>query len=117
MPKKSKTSSIKNLSVSSCSQSEEFVSPQPYLGKFEEAPHFVRDNKHIIEGYRINYKSPQKIVKTLFMLHNETGNIWTHLIGFIILFFLIFEGIAYRMESTHVLASAMLTDILPEQLP
>lgn len=32
------------------------------------------------------------------MVHNETVNIWTHLIGAIIVIFFIFEAIAFGME-------------------
>lgn len=42
------------------------------------------------------------------MVHNETVNIWTHLLGAIIIFFLIFEGIAYEMEESHVLGKALI---------
>ena len=50
----------------------------------------MRDNEYIIRGYRINFNSPRKILKSLFMIHNETVNVWTHLIGtifFIMMFF------------------------------
>ncbi len=43
-------------------------------------------NQHITQGYRLNHKSPFQIVRSLFVLHNETINIWSHLIGAIIVF-------------------------------
>lgn len=46
------------------------------------------------------------------MIHNETVNIWTHLIGFIILFFLIFEVIAYEMEKTHIMGTSLINDLV-----
>jgi adiponectin receptor len=79
-----------------------------YVGTFADAPNYLQDNEHIAEGYRIGYNSPTKILKTLFMIHNETVNIWTHLIGTIIVFFFIFEGIAYGMEETHILGKVII---------
>jgi len=46
-------------------------------------------NEYIKTGYRINFNSYWKLTKSLFMLHNETINVWTHLLGLIIFFFLI----------------------------
>ena len=54
---------------------------------YEEAPDFQKDNEYIKGGYLINCNSPKKITKSLFMLHNETLNIWTHLLGSIFLYF------------------------------
>jgi predicted membrane channel-forming protein YqfA (hemolysin III family) len=39
------------------------------------------DNEYIKTGYRVYYSYVDNW-RSLFMLHNETGNIWTHLIGF-----------------------------------
>ena len=41
-------------------------------------------NKYILTGYRINYDSWPAILKSIFQWHNETMNIWTHLVGFIV---------------------------------
>ena len=38
----------------------------------------------ILTGYRVNYHKPTDILKSLFLKHNETLNVWTHLIGFIL---------------------------------
>ncbi|KAI3423893.1 hypothetical protein D9Q98_009727 [Chlorella vulgaris] len=54
---------------------------------FEQTPNHYRDNPHILHWYR-----PQggfrRSLSSLFRLHNETGNVWTHLIGFVIFIFL-----------------------------
>lgn len=47
---------------------------------FDALPPHQRDNKYILGYYRSNY-SVKKSLRSLFQLHNETGNIWTHLIG------------------------------------
>jgi adiponectin receptor len=57
---------------------------------YHDAPEFLRDNEYILRGYRLNFNSAKKIMKSLFMIHNESVNVWTHLIGsiFIIVLFL-----------------------------
>lgn len=62
---------------------------RPFVGSWEEAPEFVRDNEYIRKGYRINFSSVKAVVKSLFMLHNETMNVWSHLCGVIIFIVLI----------------------------
>jgi len=57
---------------------------EPLL-KFDEAPEYQKTNPYIRTGYR----SPQKYsqcLRSVLSLHNETLNIWTHLLGFIIFF-------------------------------
>ena len=54
----------------------------PYLGPRHEAnPHEVY-NDYIMNGYRINYSTWTLTLKSLFQLHNESVNVWTHLFGF-----------------------------------
>eukprot|EP00092_Neocalanus_flemingeri_P000826 GFUD01000879.1.p1 GENE.GFUD01000879.1~~GFUD01000879.1.p1 ORF type:complete len:306 (-),score=77.57 GFUD01000879.1:100-1017(-) len=53
---------------------------QPLL-KFDEAPEYLKTNPYIRTGYR----SPQswsQCLRSVLSLHNETLNIWTHLLGF-----------------------------------
>ena len=58
---------------------------QPFIGRKKEAPQWHIYNENLRTGYRINYKWSQ-IIDSLFELHNETINIWTHLIGCFITF-------------------------------
>ena len=60
-----------------------------YIGSSEEAPEFMCHNAHIKKGYRINFNSYWKLSKSLFMLHNETINVWSHIIGMLIFFYLV----------------------------
>lgn len=39
------------------------------------------DNEYIITGYRVHFKGIKKVLSTMFMMHNETFNIWSHFIG------------------------------------
>ncbi|CAO3625435.1 unnamed protein product [Cunninghamella blakesleeana] len=51
-----------------------------------ELPTEWQENEYVLSGYRFYHRS-QDCLKSIFMLHNETLNIHSHLIGFI--FFLI----------------------------
>lgn len=47
-----------------------------------ELPKEWQENEYVLSGYRF-YQSSQACLKSIFMLHNETMNIWSHLLGFI----------------------------------
>ena len=53
---------------------------QPRLYSYEEALPYLRGNPHITDGYRQHY-SVRETLRSLFALHNETANIWSHLLG------------------------------------
>ncbi|KAJ0961236.1 hypothetical protein J5N97_000782 [Dioscorea zingiberensis] len=50
---------------------------------FDSLPTFLKDNEFILNYYRSEWPWKQTIL-SIFSIHNETLNIWTHLIGFII---------------------------------
>jgi hypothetical protein len=52
-----------------------------YVGHIDEAPKFSRDNEFILRGYRVNFHTCKTIAKSLCLCHNETVNVWTHLVG------------------------------------
>jgi adiponectin receptor len=45
------------------------------------APEYMIVNTNIKNGYRVDFRQKRQILKSLFMVHNESLNIWTHLIG------------------------------------
>lgn len=53
---------------------------------------------HIEFGYRQPYLKTSKIFSSLFAIHNDTMNIWTHLIGF---FFAIYISCYYLIENVQ----------------
>jgi adiponectin receptor len=48
-----------------------------------ELPEWLRDNDFIDHGHRPPLESFRLCFKSMFRIHTETGNIWTHLLGFI----------------------------------
>lgn len=64
-----------------------------YIGHISEAHHYILDNEFILKGYRINFHSCKKISKSLCMCHNETINVWTHILGSAMTITLIFMTI------------------------
>ena len=52
----------------------------PKISILEETPDWLKDD-YLVKGYRINHHRFTDLLKSLFTLHNETFNIWTHLIG------------------------------------
>ena len=65
------------------------------LGTFNDVPAYCKQNEYIKKGYRLNCDSISKSLKSLFILHNESVNIWSHLIGAILFVLLIFYTIYY----------------------
>jgi adiponectin receptor len=51
---------------------------------FEELPPWYQDNELIRHHYRLPTPCVKSLASSIFHLHNETLNIWTHLIGAII---------------------------------
>ncbi|KAL6756368.1 hemolysin-III related-domain-containing protein [Haematococcus lacustris] len=57
--------------------------PGPVLYPFGELPSYLQDNEFIQTGYR--YDLPVKdTLRSFWTLHNESGNIWTHFLGFLL---------------------------------
>nr|XP_047930453.1 progestin and adipoQ receptor family member 3 isoform X2 [Anser cygnoides] len=55
------------------------------LYTYEQIPVFLKDNPYITDGYRA-YLPARLCLKSLFILSNETVNIWSHLLGFLLFF-------------------------------
>ena len=53
-----------------------------FVGTVCEAPHHLIDNEFIKHGYRIGYdNSVLAIFKSMFHIHNESVNVWSHFCG------------------------------------
>ncbi|TID22807.1 HlyIII-domain-containing protein [Venturia nashicola] len=53
----------------------------PLLCTIHEIEHWQHDNEYLLAHYRRVSNSYLKSLKSLFYLHNQTGNIYSHLIG------------------------------------
>ncbi|XP_021822554.1 heptahelical transmembrane protein 2-like isoform X1 [Prunus avium] len=53
------------------------------LMKFQDLPQYMKDNEFILDYYRCEWPL-NDVVFSVFAWHNETLNIWTHLVGFLI---------------------------------
>ena len=84
----------------------------PYVGKWEDAPEFTHDNEYIKKGYRVNCNSLKNIVKSLFMIHNESMNVWSHLCG-VLLFVGLITYVAIWITPRVVFPTL---DVIKEQL-
>lgn len=78
----------------------------------------ILGNKYINKGYRLNYNLINTL-KSLFSLHNETINIWTHLFPFFInlsVFFIsdnYFTRLFFILTSPIFLASSLFHLLIP----
>lgn len=52
--------------------------------KFSDLPDWMKDNEYITDGHRPQITSLKSCFKSIFSIHAETGNIWTHLVGALI---------------------------------
>ncbi|EXK23757.1 hypothetical protein FOMG_19483, partial [Fusarium oxysporum f. sp. melonis 26406] len=60
------------------------ASPTPRTGTSHDIPEWRRD-KYILGGYRPLEADYLQVIKSLSYLHNETCNVYTHLIGSLLL--------------------------------
>eukprot|EP00242_Pyramimonas_sp_CCMP2087_P001163 CAMPEP_0198231372 /NCGR_PEP_ID=MMETSP1445-20131203/115167_1 /TAXON_ID=36898 /ORGANISM="Pyramimonas sp., Strain CCMP2087" /LENGTH=409 /DNA_ID=CAMNT_0043911983 /DNA_START=324 /DNA_END=1551 /DNA_ORIENTATION=+ len=51
---------------------------------WHSTPSWLRDNEHIVGGYRAPVRNKRQAFLSIFRLHNETMNIWTHLVGLLL---------------------------------
>jgi adiponectin receptor len=68
------------------------------LLQIKDVPPWQQDNKYILGGYRPLSNSYPRSLRSLLYLHNQTVNIYTHLLGFIA-----FGLLAYVLrDSLHI---------------
>ena len=83
------------------------------LYNHHEVPEFLQSNPYILSGYRLCL-SPNRCLKSIFVWTNETLNIWTHLLGFLIFAVLLVYYNMYRIPEMggdfwdHVVVSSCL---------
>eukprot|EP00061_Rhincodon_typus_P018310 g47430.t1 len=50
---------------------------------YDVLPDWLKDNDYLLYGHRPPMPSFRACFKSIFRIHTETGNIWTHLLGFV----------------------------------
>ena len=73
------------------------------LGKYEDAPNYLKDNEYIKTGYLINCNSVNKVLRSLFKWSNETVNVWSHLLGCVLAIIFIFYCVNYIQNNQESL--------------
>ncbi|EFJ24378.1 hypothetical protein SELMODRAFT_79950 [Selaginella moellendorffii] len=59
------------------------IKEQYELVEYQALPDYLRDNEYILKYYRADWPLKHTLL-SIFSVHNETLNIWTHLVGFAI---------------------------------
>jgi adiponectin receptor len=81
--------------------------PNATIGNLNDDHKFLQDNEFIHAGYRLYFNSFRKICRSLFMWHNESFNIWSHLLGFMLfLSFLVYSVFFLKLNGEISLFSA-----------
>jgi hypothetical protein len=76
---------------------------EPQITTFDRTPSWLKDNEFLLRGYRVNFNRKRDLFKSLFRMHNETLNIWTHLIGGLIFVGFFFSILIWFNESQKTL--------------
>ncbi|GFO23192.1 adiponectin receptor protein [Plakobranchus ocellatus] len=79
--------SLLNVPSKCAEQAEEFVKKVWAAGwnvaHHHTLPDWLKDNDFLLRGHRVPTNSFMACFKSIFRIHTETGNIWTHLLGMI----------------------------------
>lgn len=81
----------------------------PKIVHKDHAPDWLKDNEFLLYGYRVDYNRKRDLFKSLFSLHNETMNIWTHLVGGIV-----FVILAVWVATNFDVAKKLFNDFIGE---
>ena len=101
---------IMNESTNQDTESTNSLAPY-FIGRLEQAPPYAIDNEFIKRGYRINFNTIKRTLLSLFMCHNETTNVWSHLGGAILFVGLIVYIAVWVTPYTLANSSALIRDL------
>ncbi|KAM1478612.1 hypothetical protein ACFX2I_026012 [Malus domestica] len=80
----SSVDNIKNKRRRKKKKKQNKANPKRYgLMSYWELPEYMKDNEFILNYYRVDWSLPEALF-SVFRWHNETLNVWTHLIGFVL---------------------------------
>ena len=74
-----------------------------HLTTYDLIPNWQKDNPYILGSYRVHYSTAQ-CIRSVLEIHNETTNVWTHLIGcicFIPLIIYAFASVVTIHQAQH----------------
>lgn len=74
------------------------------LLKYEALPEYLKDNEYIRNYYRCEWPL-KNVLLSVFSLHNETLNIWTHLVGFMIFTAMMIMSLNWEMSVDNMMAT------------
>jgi len=60
---------------------EVVVPAVPYIGPISKVDAYMADGSYLETGYRINFNTYKQAFSSLFMVHNESVNVWSHCAG------------------------------------
>lgn len=75
-----------DLPPTTCGESARYLAARLWAARWRVVPHhalprWLQDNDYLLKGHRPELNSFAKCFKSIFRIHTETGNIWTHLLG------------------------------------
>ena len=80
---------------------------------FDALPFWMKDNEFLVTNYRPPMYSIRGCMKSIFRLHTETLNIWTHLVGFLFFTILTFSVYIFRDYITQLFEENIVISELP----
>ncbi|GER51600.1 adiponectin receptor protein [Striga asiatica] len=81
------------------------------LLSYHQLPDYMKDNEYILHYYRANWPIKQALF-SLFSWHNETLNVWTHLLGFLLFVGLTVSNLVDMPQMAEFIT--MITEQYPE---
>ena len=81
---------------------EDTLIKESKIGEINEDHQFLKDNEFIHSGYRLYFNTSRKIFKSLFLWHNESVNVWSHLLGFLLFTSMLVYCIAFLNLSHEI---------------
>lgn len=82
------------------------------LLSYEQLPQWRKDNPYILSNYRPISNSYWQCVRSLTYLHNQTGNIYSHLIVLILVSALVIYSLLFLSTHSTLMSSALPNDIM-----